>query len=77
MSLRLIFAYPALVVSNAGALFTVQMLAILLKLNLKFFSEAFRMPAVNSMTEVSSGDVMPRCAIYHPSECIRRLKRFP
>ena len=43
--IRLIFAYPALVVSNAGALFTVQMLAILLKLNLKFFSEAFRMPA--------------------------------
>lgn len=44
--LRLIFAYPALVVSNSGALFTVQMLAILLKLKLKFFSEAFRVPAV-------------------------------
>jgi hypothetical protein len=35
--LRLIFAYPALVVSNSGALFTVQMLAILLKLKVKFF----------------------------------------
>ena len=44
--LRLIFAYLALVMSNGGALFTVQMLAILLKQNLEFFSEAFRMPAI-------------------------------
>jgi hypothetical protein len=44
--LRFIFAYPALVVSNGGALFTVQTLAILLKQKLEFFSEAFRMPAV-------------------------------
>lgn len=44
--LRLIFAYPALVVSNSGALFTVQMLAILLKLQPKFFTEASPVPAV-------------------------------
>jgi hypothetical protein len=43
--LRLIFAYPAPVVSNDVALFTVQMSAILLKRNIEFFSETFRMPA--------------------------------
>jgi hypothetical protein len=45
-SLRFIFAYPALVVSNGGALITVQMSLILLKRKLDFFSEAFRVPAV-------------------------------
>ena len=44
-SLRLIFAYPALVVSNGVALITVQMSLILLKRNREYFSEAFRMPA--------------------------------
>ena len=43
--LRLIFAYLAPVMSNGVAPFTVQMLAILLKLNIEFFSGAFRMPA--------------------------------
>jgi len=45
-SLRFIFAYPALVVSNGGALITVQMSLILLKRKLDFFSEAFRVSAV-------------------------------
>ena len=45
-SLRLIFAYPALVMSNGAALSTVQKSPILLKRNLEFFSEAFRIPAL-------------------------------
>ena len=42
--IRLIFAYPALVVSNGAALFKVQMSPILLKRNREYFPEALHVP---------------------------------
>jgi DNA ligase D-like protein (predicted ligase) len=71
-SIRLIFAYPALVVSNDVALFTVQMVAILLKRKTKFFSEVFQIQPLKSMTEVAPAMSCPNVPLHDPAECIRR-----
>jgi hypothetical protein len=75
--LRLIFAYPAPVVSNGVALFTVQMSPILLKRNREYFSEPSVWQPLNSRTPTGCGDVMPKCAFGIHLSASDGLKRFP
>jgi hypothetical protein len=75
--LRLIFAYPATVMSNGVALFKVQTKSISLKSKKNYFLEASIISAAKRSSQAGSRDVMPNLPFGVRSSASDGLKRFP